>query len=119
MPNAVLSYPILDKKKFKIAPLVGIGGGSIDSPTDSLKNNPDLHQVSNSATAYIIGLIVDYNFFSTTNIYALQQNKYFVRIKYSYDFLNFKPNQYNPMSGNVHNIAIYFGGFGRKLKRQL
>lgn len=119
LPEASLSYPLLESRRFKLSPFAGIASCSF-APTENDRNknlvNDDVEL--KFTTAYTFGLNVDWKLGkSYSGLVAANEDAYwFLRIRYAFNSPQFK-NKYTGFNGNLHAVTIGIGGFGRPVKR--
>lgn len=122
LPEASLGYIVHDSKNLKLAPFIGISSTYIASTEYDLEKTPSLSIYElKFTTTYTLGFNLDFKFGKpkmamVTN--GPEESNWFLRIRYGYNFPQFSKS-YNGFDGDMQYITIGFGGFGRKIKRNL
>ena len=121
LPEASIGLVILDSKRLKMAPFVGIASTDIGATEFDKDENPDLRDAGlEFTTTYVVGYNMDIKL-GQTDIGMVtmgpEQAYWFLRIRYAYNAPRFD-KKYG-IDGNMHYVTIGLGGFGRKLKRDL
>ena len=119
VPEASIGYVLLDNKKLKLAPFVGFGGTDITPTENEIKKDPDLKNAEFKMTkTYSVGFNTDIKFGRSKMSmlsYGREESYGFLRLRYTYDIPRLE-KRYG-LSGNMHNITVGIGGFGKRIKR--
>lgn len=120
LPEASVGYLLLDSKKVKFMPFVGISSTTV-SPTEyDLKRFEEYDNVGlDFTTTYSYGINLDFVIGTSDGIPIVsrsEQSYWFIRLRYAYNQPQFQ-KKYDGFGGDFHYITLGFGGFGRKLKR--
>ncbi|MEM6642344.1 MAG: hypothetical protein AAF616_05150 [Bacteroidota bacterium] len=120
LPEASVGYTLVDSKRIKFMPFVGISSTSV-SPTEYDRNRIEEYDKVglDFTTTYSFGLNMDLVLGKSGSVPIISWNEeayWFIRLRYSYNQPQFN-KKYEGFEGNFHYITFGFGGFGRKLKR--
>lgn len=121
LPEATLGYVIRDLERVKVTPFAGIASTSI-SPT--VRDSNKYAEYENVGLDFTTTLCYGINFDlklgkpGTLVIAYNERAYYFIRLRYAYNQPQFS-KRYEGYSGSMHYITLGFGGFGRRLKRDL
>ena len=119
VPEASLGYVLLDNKFLKLAPFAGFGGTYISPTENEIQKDPDLKNAEfKIAATYSVGFNTDIKLGRSKMpilTFGDEERYVFLRLRYTYDMPQMG-KKYG-LSGNLHNITIGIGGFGRRIKR--
>lgn len=122
LPEASLGYLVFENKLWKFAPFVGISSTEIGPVYFDLVDNPELENAKlEFTTTFTLGMNVDIKLGqSKVPMFAQnpKQRYWLIRMRYAFNIPQLD-EKYDAYSGNLHYLAVGFGRFFRKNKRDI
>ncbi len=120
LPQASLGYTILGNKRINFTPFVGVSSFYISPQWEDMQNYTLLEDVElNSGASWNAGISLNFysKMFKTPSyLRRMRQVQGVLKLKYTYFHSGFKKEYYG-LDGAMHQVAIAFGGFSRKVRR--
>ncbi|MFN8340580.1 MAG: hypothetical protein U0V64_02840 [Cyclobacteriaceae bacterium] len=118
IPEISAGYPVIDGKRLRVVPFMGLTWTAF-LPTDTdKKNTPDYEYVGlNYKQGYTLGVNIDLKFPVKTPYFSGESGNYwFIRVRYGYDMPAFENRSLN-FAGDIHYISVGFGAVNHAVRR--